>query len=569
MQTPFFFYLSTRTQQFSQRYPQIFLLLWVFPLLVWQGHQQSFMAHDEGIYAYQARQIVEGGNWLRPGGDYNYDRAIGIQWIIAVCFHLFGQGEWIARLPSMLGAIVTLLLTYRIGCKLLNPSLGLVGSLILSVTPLWAHYSRLSTQDMMLLAVELLGIWAFLEGEDNSRSKSVWAALGASTFGVGFWIKGFMIIPAGIAFAPYLVMGQRRHRYLTTPAFYVGAILGLMPVTLWVGLSIQRYGWLPLQGLFGKLFILSKETFNNNGPLFYIWNIPANTFPWIFWTLMGGALVWRKLKQPEKQSELWLQRTSYRWILLGYPLLLLLELTIFKTRTPYYALQLIPFFSLLAAIGLADAIRTLQSRLLPHWLVVLSYSWSGLTLLLIMTGGVLLMPSGFSKLDPSLHPFGAIALGVGLGWLGIPIAQLWIQRKPESPHVLTIARLWGSSWLLGVWIGLILFGVTGVWGNYNPKLKTLLDHPPIQEILRHHTVKMVELPPQASANDHKISLLLKFYVYHLDPKQLTSKDLNPSDYAWIPPSVDNPPRSYKEIGSVQGWRLVKIELDRPIPSDHP
>ena len=547
-------------------YPYVFLFLWVLPLLLLSSGQQSFMAHDEGIYAYQARQIVDGGNWLRPGGDFNYDRAIGIQWIIALCFHAWGQQEWVARLPSVLGAIVALGLTYRLGCKLLNPHLAIKGALILSVTPLWVQYGRLATQDMVLLAIELLGIWAFMEGEGESSGRSaLWGMLGAATFGLGFLIKGFMIIPVGMAFVPYLAIGQQRHHYLTTPAVYLGALIGFIPAAVWIGLSVQRYGSLPIDGLFGKLFALSQDTFNGNGPLFYFWNIPANTFPWFFFSLLGMIILGQTLRQSSR-SDTFLQNPGHLWILLGYPLVLLLELIFFKTRTRYYPLQLLPFFSLLGAIGLDGLLQVCRSFPVSRWIKGLSYGWGSLALLLIGLGIVIRFPLPVT-LDPQIRIYGTIALGVGLGWFLIPLALLWRQRDPHSPRLKTIVLLWGLGWLLGSWLGAALFGLTGIWGDYNPALKAFLTQASVQTILTQHPVTTVLNPPDAKAADRKIALLLRFYVPRLEPAIATAAEIPPMNYAWLPPSVPDPPMAYQTLGEVKGWRLIQVlpSVSRPAP----
>lgn len=581
--------LGSLIWQMPRRYPYLFLLLWVLPLLLLSSDQQSLMAHDEGIYAYQARQIVEGGNWIRPGGDFNYDRAIGIQWIIALCFHLWGQQEWVARFPSVVGAIVSLGLTYRLGCKLLNPSLALKGALILSVTPLWVQYGRLATQDMVLLAIELLGIWAFLEGEERSAKfpksgkSALWGALGAATFGLGFWIKGFMIIPVAIAFVPYLAIGQRRHRYLTTPAVYVGLLIGLIPAAAWIGLSVQRYGSLPIEGLFGKLFVLSQDTFNGNGPLFYVWNIPANAFPWFFFSVGGLVILGQTLRRSRqvnpsshsnpisqlKPSKTVLENPGYRWVLLGYPLLLLLELICFKTRTRYYPLQLLPFFSLLGAIGLEGLLQACRSAPVPGWIKGLSYAWGGVSLLLMGLGLATQFPR-FVTMDPAIPVYGTIACAMGFGWFLVPIALQWRQQfsqapgQPQSPRLKTIVSLWGLGWLLGSWLGLALFGLTGLWGDYNPELKAFLTEPPIQTVLAQHSIFTI-VQPQPTAADRKIGLLLRFYVPHLGPALPTAADLNPTDYAWMPPAAADPPRAYQTLGTVKGWRLIYICNEIPCP----
>jgi 4-amino-4-deoxy-L-arabinose transferase-like glycosyltransferase len=590
--------LGLQLRQISQRYPYLCLILWGLPLLVLSSAQQSLMAHDEGIYAYQARQIVEGGNWLRPGGDFNYDRAIGIQWIIALCFQLWGQQEWIARLPSTIGAIVALGLTYRIGCKLLNPSLAFKGALILGVTPLFVQYGRLATQDMVLVAIELVGIWAFLEGEipavrapqdsastealgtHTQRSRALWGALGAATFGLGFLIKGFMIIPVGIAFAPYLIIGQRRHHYLTTLAVYVGALMGLIPAAVWIGLSVQRYGLLPIDGLFGKLFALSQDTFNGNGPLFYLWNIPANAFPWFFFSLWGMVILGQKLRQTQH----FLANPGHRWIVLGYPLLLLLELICFKTRTRYYPLQLLPFFSLWGAIGLENLLQACRSFSPSRWLLGLSYGWGGFALLLMGLGMATRLPLPITE-DPMVQVYGTIAFGMGLGWSLVPLALLgaqWTDRgriDPKGEDLRAIDRehtgrrtivsprplLWAMGWLLGSWLGLALFGITGVWGDYNPELKAFLTRPHIQSHLAQHLIYPVANPPQATANNRKIGLLLQFYVPHLGPKLPSAADLQPQDYAWLPPTVADPPHAYHTLGTVKGWRLIQVCKDATCP----
>ena len=573
--------VGSQLWQMSQRYPYLCLILWGLPLLLLSSPQQSLMAHDEGIYAYQARQMVEGGNWLRPGGDFNYDRAIGIQWIIAFCFQLWGQQEWVARLPSTIGAIVALGLTYRLGCKLLNPNLAFKGALILSVTPLFVQYGRLATQDMVLLAIELVGIWAFLEGErsaqitslspaanpspghDQQRGRAIWGGLGAATFGLGFLIKGFMIIPVGIAFAPYLAIGQRRHRYLTSSGLYLGALIGLIPATVWIGLSVQRYGLVPIDGLFGKLFSLSQDTFNGNGPLFYLWNIPANAFPWFFFSLWGMVVLGQQLRQ----TGTILQNPGHRWILLGYPLVLLLELICFKTRTRYYPLQLLPFFSLWGAIGLENLLQICRSFSLPRWFLGLSYGWGGFALLLMGLGVVTHFPLPITE-DPMVQVYGTIALGMGLGWSLVSLGVLWGRWADAGgiegrTIVSKRATLWGLGWFMGSWMGLALFGITGVWGDYNPELKAFLTEPHIQSYLAQNLTYPVAKPPQARANDRKIGLLLKFYVPHLGPEVPTAADLRPKDYAWIPPTVADPPGSFQTLGTVKGWRLIQVCGDSP------
>ena len=263
--------------------PYIYLLLWTLPLVVSQSFQQSLMAHDEGFYAVQARYMLETGDWITPqwGAGFNFDRTIGIQWLIALCFKLFGVHETSVRLPSALAYILSSILTFRIGEIMLGRPVGLLAALIFSVTPIMVQYAGLGTQDSVLVAIELLAAWAFLEAQISRRSSLLF--LTGATFGWAFLIKGFMAIPAAIALLPALLFQSRKEGSskgsFRNPWFYLGLTIGLIPVSIWLYAATQQYGWLPIQTLVGKIFILNNQEFHSAGPFYYFWNIPANAFP--------------------------------------------------------------------------------------------------------------------------------------------------------------------------------------------------------------------------------------------------------------------------------------------------
>ena len=56
--------------------PYLTLLLWSVPLLLFSHEQQSLMAHDEGLYSWRAKLMVESGNWLKPS-IANYGKTPG------------------------------------------------------------------------------------------------------------------------------------------------------------------------------------------------------------------------------------------------------------------------------------------------------------------------------------------------------------------------------------------------------------------------------------------------------------------------------------------------------------
>ena len=92
-----------------------FIIVFLAPLLFFWG-QHSLIAQDEGYYALQARWILQNHQWLAPQffDHIVFDRTIGVQWLIALSYQLFGISAFTARLPSLVCGLISLLLTFKI-----------------------------------------------------------------------------------------------------------------------------------------------------------------------------------------------------------------------------------------------------------------------------------------------------------------------------------------------------------------------------------------------------------------------------------------------------------------------
>lgn len=518
-------------------------MLWTGLLLLLRNPQQSFLAHDEGYYAQQARWILENQDWLTVGwwGDIFYDRTLALQILIATSYRLFGFSETAARLPSMLACLGAVLLTWRLGERFSHKWVGWWGSAILAVIPVWMQASQMASQDILLVCIELLGIWALITAESHrGAGRVIWGVVAGITVGLGFFVKSFMILLPVLALLPYLVLEHRRHRHLNNPGLYLGLILGALPMAIWLGLSMARYGSAPVEQLFGKLLALSKEdgVFDfPSTPFFYVWNIPANSFPWAFFAIAGGFLAFRDSVLTRK------------WLWLGYPLLLLAMLMAFDTRTWYYPLQLYPFMALLSALALNHlAQRYLSSQPWQRQLPIrLSAAVGVLGFILLLAGGLLLL-APLPDLPSSVRVYGWIGMG-GLGWL-IP---LWVvQRDREQPWRKDQALLWRMGWLLGPWLAISAVFLTGLWGNYSPDIKTALATPPINTVLTQNRVHFVR--PTADP----VPVLLTVYTPQLGEKLTGVQALAAGQYAWVPVSADFPiPPTHQWVGQVRDWQLVK------------
>ncbi|MBW4481871.1 MAG: glycosyltransferase family 39 protein [Tildeniella torsiva UHER 1998/13D] len=532
--------LNTSFLRKSDLAPYLVLSLWVGILLLVRSPLQSLMPHDEGLYAQQARWIVETGDWVTQSwwGAPVHDRMMGIQWLIAASYKLFGVSEWSARLPGAIASWGAVMLTYAIGRRCLTPQIALWGAAILAATPIWMQASRLAIQDVPLTALELLGIWALLQAEAQPHRRWGWGLLAGITVGLGFMLKSIMVILVVAALVPYLVIDHRRHRHLLNPALYLGLLVGLVPAIAWLALSVDRYGWMPIERTFGHLVSLAQEDFHNVGPLYYFWNIPLNAFPWPLLAVPGVWLGWQS-SYPRKA--LWL----------GYPLVLFTLLALFKTRTWYYPLQLLPFVALLGALTLTILGAFYQSRQRPRLVAGLTVLLAGIGIVLILAGSVvLLQPQRFPMVG--LWRYGLVAIAAGLGWL-VPLAVYW--RAGGGRNAETTA-LWQGGWLLGPWGAIALLYATGLWGNYNPDVKLALTTPPLQEIVANHPIHAIFKTVSPAEED---MVLLTFYTPQPGSATDNWQTLTPGSYAWVA-AVDlgELPATAVQLGQVRDWVLVQL-----------
>ena len=525
---------SQRVSAGLARWPGLVLLALVLPLLLLGWGQASPMPHDEGYYALQGRWMLETGDWLTPywWDQPVFDRAIGAQWLIALSYRLFGYGNVQAHLPSLGAAIATVLLTFAIGRQLLPRRIAWVGALILALTPLWVSYAHLATQDMLLLAIELAGIYGLIRSGERSP---LWSGLAGTSIGLAFWIKGFMVAVPVLALLPYVWVARRS--LLKRPAFWAGLGLGWLPVLLWLQISLQRWGLPVVAGLLDKMFLLSKV--KQDAPLhalpwyYYLWNVPANAAPWSLLVPLGG---WRVATDAPTETP----QAGKGWLLLGYPLALLLLLSLFNTKTPYYGLQLMPFLALLSAVGLTHLVQY------PQWTGSVCIRRGTVGLALVLLFGTLLLGTGLIPLQPSSL---VVPITLAAGLIGVSWLVLLRARTPARQL---------ACWFTGPWLALVLAGQLSLWTDHEPAL--LQGLAAIAQPLQQSVVDFRGPLQETRANQQAIVLALA--APQLGRRLDETAPLR--GLTWQSPEVSRPPDGSVILATLDGWTLLA-----PDASQHP
>ena len=584
--------------------PYLSLLVWMLPLLLLGIGNSSLMAHDEGLYAWRSRLMYDSGDWINPW-ESPHHKTPGFYWLIAVSYSLFGISEISVRLPNMVLGILSVLLVYEIGKILLNKKVAWLAAAILSVEFLWLQYSRLGTPDVPMVFLVLLGIWSLLKAELNPRHRYIWGLIAGCSFSMGFLIRSFMIFLPIVALSPYLILQHRRHNHLANPMLYLGFLLGLVPTIIWLRLSSLRFGGDSFAELINFVTKLSSSERRNNNWTYYFWNVPILAFPWSLFSFLGGGLLIRNFlfklnnstgdypkntKQysnvnsergyinSEQDARTTLEKAQskdlrYFSILVGFPLILFIELSIFSTRLSHYSLCLYPFIALLAAVGLSwlgkiwdtdteelkirnisifsiffkfnnPSIHLSPTRILQ----TINYTFAALAILLLLGGTVVFF---ISDRDGEIRNYAIVGLALGLSWLSLPL--IWIARCRFGKNIIT-ARYWIGAWLISAWLSLAVTSNLGLLSNYNSDFQAFLQQPQISQILQNHPIDFVEV-------GGKTGVLINFYTpKHGKRVNINESQLTAANYAWIPKKqASQILQPHRVIGEVQKYQLVYLE----------
>ena len=522
--------------------PYCKLLLWLLPLLLFTSGETSLMAHDETLYALRARQMFETGDWVSPWANPHH-KTPGFYWLIAIFYQLFGVSDTTARIPTMIAGILSIFVIYQVGEILLSQKLAFLGMMILSVEFLWVQYCRLSTPDLPTILLVFIGILSLLKSDIDIQNRYFYGFITGLSFGLGFLIRSLMIFLPMVALLPYLIIDHRRHRHLTNPMLYLGFLVGLIPSLIWLYFSWLRYGSDSIGALLGFVIELGSHEQHKNGIFFYVWNLALKSFPWLFFSLLGLVLVIRR------------SISKYPLILIGFPVVLFTELSIFSTRFSHYSLGIYPFIAFLAAVGLDWLGKIYQKgfayQLASNQMVYLprniSYAWGILGIILVVAGTGILI---WGELD--IHKYAILVIYSGFGSLIVPL--IWIGNSHYHWKFLTF-RYWLGGLLISCWLSIATAGNLGLLGDFNPKFRIFYEQESINKILHKNPINFVK----GKGFNDKESLLIYFYTPHYGKTVDAISQLPVLSYAWIyQQNSVGIATHYQVIGSFKDYQLIQV-----------
>ena len=166
---------------------------------------------DEARFAQATKQMVESGDFvdIRFQDDVRYKKPVGIYWLQAAVVETASAlglpraqvRIWLYRIPSLIGAIGAVLLTYWTALAFVTRRGAMLAALIMCSSVLLGAEARLAKTDAMLLltVVAAMGAMArvylsWQRGEDPRIRHGRWPAIFWTALAGGILLKGPLIL---------------------------------------------------------------------------------------------------------------------------------------------------------------------------------------------------------------------------------------------------------------------------------------------------------------------------------------------------------------------------------------
>src|SRR5882757_2828189 len=440
---------------------------------------------DEARFAQATKQMVETGDYvdIRFQDEVRYKKPVGIYWMQAAAVQTASAlglpraqlRIWVYRVPSLIGAIGAVLLTYWTALAFVTRRGAVLAALIMCSSVLLSVEARLAKTDAMLLltVVAAMGAMArvylsWQRGEDPahppwSHPIIFWTALAG-----GILLKGPLILMFVALTITMLAILDRDASWLWRLRPVWGAMWMLVLVLPWFIAIYWRAGDAFFSDSLGgdMLSKLAAQESHGAPPGLYLLLFWITFWPGAPLAVMAAPAVWRARREPGAQFLL-------AWLI---PSWIVFELVL--TKLPHYVLPLYPAIAILT-------VGALERRVLSRsWLMRGAAWWfaiPALTAVSVIIGAIALTRQPVFM----AWPFLAMSLIFGLfAW--------WLYDDNRAERSLLNAAV--AALLLGI----------SVYGIVVPTLTPLFPSVEIARVLRN--VVCVG-PKAAAAGYHEPSLV--------------------------------------------------------------
>jgi 4-amino-4-deoxy-L-arabinose transferase-like glycosyltransferase len=441
---------------------------------------------DETRFAQATKQMVETGDYvdIRFQDDVRYKKPVGIYWLQSAVVQTASKlglqraqiRIWLYRIPSLIGAIGAVLMTYWTALAFVTRRGAVLAGLIMCSSVLLGAEARLAKTDAVLLLTVVAAMGAMAKvylswqrGEEPAHPPWTWPAIFWTALAGGILIKGPLILLFVALTIGTLAILDRTATWVWRLRPVWGLTWLLVLILPWFIAIFWRAGDAFFVDSLGGDMLSKIAAQESHGA-------PPGTYLLLFWVTfwpaaplaaLAAPAVWRARREPGAQYLL-------AWLM---PSWIMFELVL--TKLPHYVLPLYPAIAILI-------VGALERRVLSRspWLVRGAAWWfaiPAITAVSVIVGAIALtrQPAFLA------WPFLAVSLVFGLfAW--------WLYDDNRAERSLLNAA--ACALLLGM----------GVYGIVAPSLTPLFPSVEIARVLRN--VVCVG-PKAAAAGYHEPSLV--------------------------------------------------------------
>lgn len=433
---------------------------------------------DEARFAQASAQMLETGDYIeiRFHDGARNKKPAGIHWSQALSVTALSSVEareiWAYRIPSIIGVVMGVLMTFWAGTALLPRVVAFTGAGFFSTTLLLTSEAHISKTDGMLIFLTTMAIGAlahlrhhYPSGEGGKALSLIfWIGVGGGTL-----MKG-PITPMVVGLtllALYLWEGRRLKQpfdWLKPLRNWPGPLIAAILFIPWLIAIQQETSGAFLRESVGEDFgpKLITGTEGHYGPPGYhtaflsliLWPATLFILPGIVWLIQTLRRKLEAAHDMTSESSLSAARFLACWIVPSY-----FVFEAVATKLPHYSLPTHPALCLAGAAALWAIISGHQKRGISLWVGAVIFLAIGSLLALLTT------PLGLSwVLSAAREELGAIGDTTIQSWLSTSVPSFWplLMFAIFIPVIVSISAVIGRKWQTAIFALVISGMVTGL-----------------------------------------------------------------------------------------------------------
>jgi 4-amino-4-deoxy-L-arabinose transferase-like glycosyltransferase len=366
---------------------------------------------DEPRQAIMAREMMDRGDYIRPylNGIPYLEKPPFYSWMIVIAAKMSGTvDEFASRAPSALAALLLVVMTFLLGCRLGDERAGFFSGLVLATNYQFLSNARESVMDMTFAF--FIGLAIYLAFVSLEKGKRLNFALSFIPGAFAILTKGpaGLVIPVGVMFV-YLIFRRGLRRYIIP--LVLGCLLAAAIASVWFLLAGESYI---------KEFILHQNVtrYTNafdhlESPWYYFHKLFFNFMPWSLFLPFALFGAWKR-----------------RYVLpLLWFVLIFLFFELSQSKRAIYLLSAYPALALIVGLYIRDS-----------WDSLIEKGWSN-TVLKVFAVLLALIPIGavvamyvLPEEDVAVFRTGPVSLYVYLSILFLAACGFLVALLKRSRH---------------------------------------------------------------------------------------------------------------------------------------